>query len=60
MNRVKLWFYHWVYAPLIDWWEDYQHRNDPPVPAVPCQICGRPGHKEDYCPNAQGLGYFDN
>ena len=29
--------------------------NDLPLPPVPCQICGKPGHKERYCPNAKGL-----
>jgi hypothetical protein len=40
--------------------EDYKHRKDPPLPPMPCQICGKPGHKERYCPNAKALGYFDD
>jgi hypothetical protein len=49
--------YHYVYAPIMDTIERYQHRNDPPLPPVPCQICGKPGHREKYCPNAKGLGF---
>jgi hypothetical protein len=37
--------------------DDYRHRNDPPLPPVPCQICGKPGYKERYCPNALELGF---
>jgi len=58
-NKIKLWVYRWVYAPLMSMIEDYKHRNDPPLPPMPCQICGKPGHKERYCPNAKALGYFD-
>lgn len=59
-NKLWLWLYRWIYAPLVSFVEEYKHRNDPPLPAVPCQICGKPGHKEGYCPNAKALGYFDD
>jgi hypothetical protein len=59
-NKIKLWLYRWVYAPLMSMIEDHKHRNDPPLPPMPCQICGKPGHKERYCPNAKALDYFDD
>jgi hypothetical protein len=48
-------FYHWICAPIMSAIDDYKHRNDLPRPPVPCQICGKLGHKERYCPNAKGL-----
>ena len=35
------------------------HRNDIPLLPVSCQICGKPGHKERYCPNAREFLDFD-
>ena len=49
--------YKYIYAPVADVIERYKHRNDPPLPPVPCQICGKIGHKEWYCPNARTLGF---
>jgi magnesium chelatase family protein len=34
------------------------HRNDPPLPPVPCQICGKLDHKTKYCPNAKEMGFY--
>jgi hypothetical protein len=52
--RLRL-FYRWIYAPIMGAIDDYKHRNELPLPPVPCQICGKPGHREQYCPNANGL-----
>ncbi|MBT7464123.1 MAG: hypothetical protein HN686_09080 [Bacteroidetes bacterium] len=30
-----------------------------PLPPIPCQFCGKPGHLERYCPNAKGMGILD-
>lgn len=48
--------YRYLYAPLMTWLDDFKHRHDPPLPPVPCQLCGKPGHRERYCPNAHGMG----
>jgi hypothetical protein len=50
-------FYLRIYAPIMGVVNDYKHRNDPPLPPVPCQICGKPGHRERDCPRARELGY---
>lgn len=50
--------YRYIYAPVADLVDRYKHRNDPPLPPVPCQICGKPGHKERYCPSARMLGFW--
>jgi hypothetical protein len=59
MKLVRYWlyrpFYWYVYAPIFDLIDAYKHRNDSPPPPVVCQICGKPGHKERYCPNAKVL-----
>jgi hypothetical protein len=60
MHRIKYWIYHWLYAPLASAWENLKHEDDPPVPAVPCQLCGQPGHHERYCPKAHELGFLDD
>jgi len=57
LYRPLLLFYRHIYAPIADAIDRYKHRHDPPLPAVPCQICGKTGHREKYCPNAHGLGY---
>ena len=49
--------YH-SYALIADAVDRYKPSNDPPLPAVPCQICGQLRHREKYCPNAKGLGYW--
>jgi len=54
---LRLWLYRWIYAPLASCLDDYKHRNDPPLPPIPCQLCGQTGHKEKFCPNAKRLGY---
>jgi hypothetical protein len=53
-----MWFYR-IYTEIATTLDDFKRRNDPPLPPVPCQICGKPGHIEKYCPNAKALGYFD-
>lgn len=58
-DPVAYFFYRHFYAPIGSALDDYRHRNDPPLPPVPCQLCGRPGHKEAFCPNAKVLGFFD-
>jgi len=30
-----------------------------PLPPKVCELCGKPGHKETYCPNAKGLGLLE-
>jgi hypothetical protein len=30
-----------------------------PLPPKVCQLCGKPGHHEEYCPNAEELGFLD-
>jgi hypothetical protein len=61
--RLLYWFeypfYHWPYAPLAGQWFDFKHRHDPPLPTVPCQICGGPGHLEAYSSNAKSFGFLD-
>jgi hypothetical protein len=47
--------YH-VWAEISDVVQRYRHRNDPPLPPAPCPLCGKPGHKAKYCPNAKDLG----
>jgi len=37
--------------------DDYKPRNDPPLPPVPCQLCGKPGYGERYYSEARELGY---
>jgi len=46
--------YH-SYGLIADAVDRYKHSNDPPLHAVSCQICGRPGHRERYNPNAKEL-----
>jgi hypothetical protein len=58
MNKIWMWFYR-IYTEIATTLDDFKHRNDPPLPPVPCQICGKPGHIEKFCPNAKALGYFD-
>jgi len=37
--------------------DDFKHAGES-LPPVPCQCCGKPGHKEGYCPLAYELGYL--
>jgi hypothetical protein len=37
--------------------DDFKHAGES-LPPVPYQLCGKPGHKERYCPHAYELGYF--
>jgi hypothetical protein len=46
-----------LYAAIATVIDDFKNRNDPPLPLVVCQICGKPGYKEKYCPNAHALGF---
>jgi hypothetical protein len=48
--------YH-IWGLISDAMERYNHRNDPPLPPLPCPICGKPGHKAKYCPNTRDLGF---
>jgi hypothetical protein len=57
MNKVRLWLYHYIYVPLVSLWEDHKYRNDPPLPPIPCQFCGKTDHKTKYCPNAKEMGF---
>ena len=57
MNQIPYWLNHFIYVPLFSLWDDYRHRNNPPLPPDPCQICGKLGHKTISCPNASKLDY---
>jgi hypothetical protein len=57
MNNIRYWWYHFLYVPIVGFWQDYQKRNDPALPPVPYQICGKTGHREKYCPNAREMGF---
>jgi hypothetical protein len=63
MKFIRRWlflpWYRYVYAPIADLVHNYQHRHDPEPPPMVCQLCGKPGHKERYCPYARELGYLD-
>jgi hypothetical protein len=41
----------------------YQENFNPawrePLPPRECQLCGKPGHQEAYCPNAKEMGFLD-
>lgn len=49
--------YRYIYVPIASALDDFKHRHDPPLPLVVCQVCGKPGHRERYCPNAKSLGF---
>jgi hypothetical protein len=57
IHAIRLFFYRRIYAPLASRWDDFVHRNDAPLPAIPCQFCGKTDHKEKYCPDARTLGF---
>ncbi len=27
--KIRWWFYHYIYVPIVSLWNDYQQRNDP-------------------------------
>lgn len=55
-RKTLYFFYSRIIAPIASKWDDYIHRNDPPLPPIPCQFCGK-NHQEKYCPNAKSLGF---
>jgi len=57
MRSVLLLAYR-LYAEFMSRIDDFKHAGES-LPPVPCQLCGKPGHKERYCPHAYDLGYFN-
>ena len=53
----------WLYRIWAEIYSRYQENFNPawrePLPPKVCQLCGKPGHKEAYCPNAKELGFLD-
>jgi hypothetical protein len=43
--------------PVVSLSDDFKYRNSPPLPPMPCQVCGQPGDKEKYCPDVRELGF---
>jgi hypothetical protein len=60
MKLIRRWLllplYRYVYVPFADMLYRLAHRSDPPLPPVPCQICGG-NHRERYCPKAREFGF---
>jgi hypothetical protein len=59
ISRIKGMAYRiWAHSYSL-----YQMKFNPDwnkqIPSIPCQLCGKPGHLERYCPNAKGLGFLD-
>jgi hypothetical protein len=57
MPALARWLYH-LYGEIASRLDDWRHRYDPPLPPVPCQLCGG-AHHEAHCPEAKRLGFLD-
>ncbi len=58
-KNPKSWLYHqWagIYSFLM---ENFNPKWREPLPLVPCQICGKPGHNSKDCPSAKEMGFWD-
>src|SRR5688572_29333093 len=58
MNKIRYWWYHFIYVPIASLWDDFRYGNELLLPPAPCQICGKPGHKERYCQKAKEFGFL--
>ena len=43
---------------LCAWLDSWRHDPNMPLPAIPCQLCGRTGHVERLCPRKRGLEFW--
>ena len=52
---------YWLYRQWANLYSTYMENFNPkwrePLPPIPCQICGKPGHNTKYCPNARKMGF---
>jgi hypothetical protein len=46
-----------IYAELASRYYAHKERNKPTPPPMICQICGKSGHVERFCPNALRMGF---
>ncbi|MBI5964069.1 MAG: hypothetical protein HY863_11380 [Chloroflexi bacterium] len=37
--------------------ENFNPKWREPLPPIPCQVCGKPGHTSKTCPNAKEMGF---
>jgi hypothetical protein len=62
--RPKLWqnpgyvLYSWWAELYTRWQENFNPKWREPLPRIPCQLCGRTGHTESFCPKARELGFL--
>ena len=52
-----------LYRIWAELYSRYQENFNPTwrvqLPPRECQLCGKPGHNEKYCPNAKEMGFLD-
>jgi hypothetical protein len=52
-----------VYSIWAEVYSRYEENFNPawrePLPSRVCELCGKPGHQEAYCPNAKEMGFLD-